>query len=141
MHLLCLMPSLDVALARADGQAEIVPGLWCIRRSALSRAVSFTDPFTETCAGSTGGFTGHRRFSRRTCLTGEDAAAVLVGGAHPAYIPRSPATEQIRSKIPAAQIGPHLSDGPARKGRELRLVLPHPESATSVVSKSVSKLS
>jgi hypothetical protein len=48
VHLRRLRPSLDVGLAWPDGQAEVAPGPWCIRRSALSRAVSFTDPFTET---------------------------------------------------------------------------------------------
>ena len=46
-HLRRLRPSLDVALAWADEQAEGASGWRCLRRSALSRAVSFTDLFTN----------------------------------------------------------------------------------------------
>jgi hypothetical protein len=47
VHLRRLRPSLDVALAWADGQAAVAPGSRCLRRSTLSRVVSFTDPFTK----------------------------------------------------------------------------------------------
>jgi len=46
-HLCRLRLSLDVALAWADGYADVAPRPRCIRRSALSRVVSFTDPFTK----------------------------------------------------------------------------------------------
>jgi hypothetical protein len=49
-HLRRLSPSLDVALVWADEQAEVAPGSRCLRRSALSRAVSFTDLFTNANA-------------------------------------------------------------------------------------------
>src|SRR5215510_3304362 len=46
-HLRRLGPSLDVELAWTDGQAEVALGPRCLRRSALSRAVPFTDSFTN----------------------------------------------------------------------------------------------
>src|SRR5215467_15993361 len=46
-HLRRLGPSLEVELAWTDGQIKVAPSPRRLRRSALSRAVSFTDPFTN----------------------------------------------------------------------------------------------
>ena len=46
-HLRRLGPSIDVELAWTEGQAEVAPGPRRLRRSALFRVVSFTDPFTN----------------------------------------------------------------------------------------------
>ena len=46
-HLRCPGSSLGVELAWTDGQAEVALGPQCLRRSGLSCAVSFTDPFTN----------------------------------------------------------------------------------------------
>jgi hypothetical protein len=61
-HLCRLRLSLDAALAGADEQAEVAPGSRCLRRSALSRAVSFTDLFTNGVLA--GGFTVHHGLAR-----------------------------------------------------------------------------
>jgi len=60
---------------------------------------------------------------------------------HPADRPLSRPNLLIRSKIRAVQVSPWMSDGPLAGDADGGLVQPHPGLSTSVVSKSVSKIS
>jgi hypothetical protein len=137
----------------ADWQAEVASGSRRLRRPGPSRGVPFTNPFTSLAPGPLLQGCKARHASPDLLLAGLSRIGVQLGLVHvrqrrlpaifdawarPRIVDASP-EHLIRSKIPAVQRRPQLSDRPAGAGCGQRPV-PYPGSSRSVVSIRVSKI-